>query len=141
MAVRKCFILTGASESVCTYCCWKILVALSGTALSSEQQKEISQGNKAKVAIAFVLLICGGDKRKELGNSKASESGKLLTGRVDIAESSKHIPSFSSHKQSKGCHPRFRNMFPADKERKVLNWLFLLLSSRQSGSFLLLEAF
>ena len=120
---------------------WEILAALYRTAVSSEQQKEISQGNKAKVAEALVLLMRGGDKRKERGNSKASESEKSVAVKVDIAESPKRFPSFSSHKQSKGYRPRVRNVFPAEKERKVLNWLFLLLSSRRNGSFLLLEAF
>lgn len=109
---------------------WEILAALYGTALSSEQQKGIIQGNKTKVAVAFVLLMRGGDKRKESGTSKASKSGKLVTGKVDSAESPKCFPSFSRHKQSKRYGPRVRNMFPAEKERKVLNWLFLLSRSR-----------
>lgn len=50
---------------------WEILAALYGTALSSEQQKEISGGDKAKVAGALVLLMCVGDKRKEAGLSEA----------------------------------------------------------------------
>lgn len=143
MAVRRCFALPRAPKKKdCAHIpAWEILAALYGTALSSEQQKDIGWGNKAKVAVAFVLLMHGGDKRKERGNSKVLECGKLVPGKVDIAESPKHLPSFSSHKQSKGYHPRVRNMLPAEKERKVLNWLFLLLKSRQNGSFLLLEVF
>jgi len=72
----------------------------------------------------------GGDKRMEKGNSKASESAKLVAGKVNIAERPKSFPNFSRHKQSKGYCPRVRKRLPAEKERQVLNWLFLLLRSR-----------
>lgn len=88
---------------------------LYGTALSSEQQKEISGGNKAKVAGALVLLMCVGDKRKEMGKSKASKSGRLVIDKGGIAESPRSFPGFSSHKQRKG-HPTVRNVLPAEKE-------------------------
>lgn len=71
---------------------------MCGIALSSEQQKEISGGNKAEVAGALVLLMCVRDKRKEAGEGKASESGRLMTDKAGIAESPKSFPSFSSHK-------------------------------------------
>lgn len=89
---------------------------LYGTALSSEQQKEISGGNKTKVAGALVLLMCVVYKREEMGKSKASESWRLVIDKGGIAESPKSFPSFSSRRQRKG-HPTVRNVLPEEKER------------------------
>lgn len=86
-----------------------------GTALSSEQQKDISGGNKAKVARALVLSMCVGDKIKEAGKSKASERGRLGIDKAGITVSPKSFHSFSSHKQRKR-HPTVRNVLPAGKE-------------------------
>lgn len=79
---------------------------------------------------------------KERVNSKASESGKLVAGKADIAESPKRFPSSSRHKQSKSYRPRVRNMLPAEKERSVqlafpvveeqTKWLFSAIGSIQN---------
>lgn len=66
---------------------------MNGTPLSSEQHKEISRGNKPKVARVLVLLICVGDERKEVGKSKASEKGRLGIDKAGIAESPKRFPT------------------------------------------------
>lgn len=59
-----------------------------------------------------------------IGREKKKEGIARLqrvTSKVDVAAGPKRFLSFSSYKQSKRYHPGVKSVFPAEKEREVLN--------------------
>lgn len=81
--------------------------------------------------------MCVGDKRKEEGKCKASESGRLGIDKTGIAESPKVF--LASVVASRGKVTLQSGMCFLQR-KKVLNLLILLLRDRHSVSFLLSEA-